>query len=268
VAIGFFIGRYDLLFSPDVVVFGAGYTDVHARLHAYWTMVFVTLAVAALFILSLWRSGFAWPSVGIGLYVLTLVLVGGLYPWFQQRFLVEPNELTRERPYIEHSIAYTREAYDLDQVQTEQFPAEANLTREVLTNNSATVDNIRLWDYRPLLSNYRQLQEIRLYYRFQDVDIDRYTLNGDYRQVMLSARELDYSEAPQEAQTWVNQRLKFTHGYGIVMSPVNRVTPDGLPELMIKNVPLVSTVDLAIDQPRIYYGEATDAYIFTGTTTD
>jgi len=268
VAIGFFIGRYDLLFSPDGVVFGAGYTDVHARLHAYWTMAFVTLAVAALFILSLWRSGFAWPSVGIGLYVLTLVLVGGLYPWFQQRFLVEPNELTRERPYIEHSIAYTREAYDLDQVQTEQFPAEANLTREVLTNNSATVDNIRLWDYRPLLSTYRQLQEIRLYYRFQDVDIDRYTLNDDYRQVMLSARELDYSEAPQEAQTWVNQRLKFTHGYGIVMSPVNRVTPDGLPELMIKNVPLVSTVDLAIDQPRIYYGEATDAYIFTGTTTD
>jgi uncharacterized membrane protein (UPF0182 family) len=268
IAAGFYFGRYDLLFSADGVVFGAGYTDVHARLHAYWTMAFVTLAVAALFIASLWRSGFVWPTVGIGLYMLTLILVGGLYPWFQQRFLVEPNELTRERPYIEHSIAYTREAYALDQVQSEPFPAEENLDRTVLDNNSLTVDNIRLWDYRPLLSTYRQLQEIRLYYRFQDVDIDRYTLNNDYRQVMLSARELDYSEAPPEAQTWVNQRLKFTHGYGIVMSPVNRVTPDGLPQLMIQNVPPVYTVDLEIEQPRIYYGEATDSYVFTGATTD
>ncbi|RZM76704.1 UPF0182 family protein [Leptolyngbya iicbica LK] len=268
VATGFYFGRYDLLFSADGVVFGAGYTDVHARLHAYWTMAFVTLAVAALFIASLWRSGFVWPTVGIGLYMLTLIVVGGLYPWFQQRFLVEPNELARERPYIEHSIAYTREAYALDQVQSEPFPAEENLDRTVLDNNSLTVDNIRLWDYRPLLSTYRQLQEIRLYYRFQDVDIDRYTLNDDYRQVMLSAREMDYSEAPPEAQTWVNQRLKFTHGYGIVMSPVNRVTPDGLPQLMIQNVPPVYTVDLEIEQPRIYYGEATDSYVFTGTTTE
>jgi hypothetical protein len=268
ISAGFFLGRYDLLFSSDGVVFGAGYTDVHARLHALWALAFITLAVAVLFILSLWRSGFVWPTVGIGLYVVVLVLVGGVYPWFQQRFLVEPNELVRERPYIENSIAFTREAYDLDQVQVEQFPAEQDLTRSVLNQNDATVDNIRLWDYRPLLSTYRQLQEIRLYYRFRDVDIDRYVLNGDYRQVMLSARELDYDEAPPEAQTWVNQRLKFTHGYGIVMSPVNRVTTDGLPELMIKNVPPVYTVDLEIDQPRIYYGEATDSYIFTGATTD
>ena len=268
ISIGFYLRRYDLLFSPDGVVFGAGYTDIHARLHAYWTMAFVTLAVAALFIAALWRSGFMWPMVGIGLYVVVLLVVSGIYPWFQQRFLVEPNELTREKPYIEHNIAFTREAYALDQVQSEPFPAEDGLTRSVLDNNDLTVGNIRLWDYRPLLSTYRQLQEIRLYYRFQDVDIDRYTLNGDYQQVMLSAREMDYSEAPSEAQTWVNQRLKFTHGYGIVMSPVNQVTPDGLPELMIKNVPPVSTVDLDIEEPRLYYGETTDSYIFTGTTTD
>jgi uncharacterized membrane protein (UPF0182 family) len=268
IATGFFLGRYELLFSPEGVVFGAGYTDVHARLHALWTLACVTLAIAVLFILSLWRSGFVWPLVGIGLYLLIVVAIGGIYPWFQQRFLVEPNELTRERPYIEHNIAFTREAYALNQVQVDQFPAEQDLTREVLSSNDATIDNIRLWDYRPLLSTYRQLQEIRLYYRFQDVDIDRYVLNEDYRQVMLSARELDYDEAPSEAQTWVNQRLKFTHGYGIVMSPVNRVTPDGLPELMIKNVPPVYTVDLDIEQPRIYYGEATDSYIFTGATTD
>lgn len=268
ISAGFFLGRYDLLFSPDGVVFGAGYTDVHARLHAYWTMMFITLAVATLFILSLWRSGFVWPTVGIFIYIIVLVVVGGFYPWFQQRFLVEPNELTRERPYIEHSIAFTNEAYDLDQVQVEPFPAEEALTRQVLSDNASTVDNIRLWDYRPLLSTYRQIQEIRLYYRFQDVDVDRYVLDNDYRQVMLSARELDYAEAPSQAQTWVNQRLKFTHGYGVVMSPVNRVTPDGLPELIVQNVPPVSTVDLEIEQPRIYYGEATDSYIFTGTTTD
>ncbi|MEM0981515.1 MAG: UPF0182 family protein, partial [Cyanobacteria bacterium P01_H01_bin.58] len=268
ISAGFYLGRYDLLFSPEGVVFGAGYTDVHARLHAYWTMAFVTLAVAALFILSLWRSGFMWPSVGIGLYIVALVLVSGVYPWFQQKFLVEPNELVREKPYIEHNIAFTREAYALDEVQSESFPAEEALDREVLERNGLTVDNIRLWDYRPLLSTYRQLQEIRLYYRFQDVDIDRYTLNGDYRQVMLAARELDYTGAPAAAQTWVNQRLKFTHGYGIVMSPVNQVTPDGLPELMIKNVPPVSAVDIDIEEPRIYYGEATNSYIFTGTTTD
>ncbi|MEL7314201.1 MAG: UPF0182 family protein [Cyanobacteria bacterium J06559_3] len=268
IAAGFLLERYDLLLSPEGAIFGAGYTDVHARLQAYWTMAFVTLAVAALFILALWRRGFALPVIGIGLYVVVLVLVSGLYPWFQQRFLVEPNELTRETPYIENNIAFTREAYALDQVQSEPFPAEEALTREVLDSNEPTIDNIRLWDYRPLLSTYGQLQEIRLYYRFQDVDIDRYTLNNDYRQVMLSAREMDYTEAPSEAQTWVNQRLKFTHGYGIVMSPVNRVTSDGLPELMIKNVPPVSTVDLTVDEPRIYYGEATNSYIFTGATTD
>ena len=270
IAAGFFLERYELLFSPSGVVFGAGYTDVHARLQAHWLMAFVTLSIAVLFIISLWRSGFLLPLVGIGFYLGVLVLVSGLYPWFQQQFLVAPNELTKERPYIEHNIAFTRAAYGLAQVQSEPFPAEANLTRSDLTENASTVDNIRLWDYRPLLSTYRQLQEIRLYYRFQDVDIDRYVLDGDYRQVMLSAREMNYAEAPPEAQTWVNQRLKFTHGYGVVMSPVNRFSRDGLPELMIKNIPPESTVDLEVEQPRIYYGEnrTNGDYVFTGTSTD
>jgi uncharacterized membrane protein (UPF0182 family) len=268
IAAGFYLERYELLFSPSGVVFGAGYTDVHARLQAHWLMAFVTLAVAALFIIALWRSGFWLPMVGIGLYLAVLILVNGLYPWFQQQVIVAPNELTKERPYIEHNIAFTRAAYGLAQVQSDAFPAETNLTRSDLTENAPTVDNIRLWDYRPLLSTYRQLQEIRLYYRFQDVDIDRYILDDDYRQVMLSAREMDYTEAPPEAQTWVNQRLKFTHGYGVVMSPVNRFTRDGLPELMIKNIPPESNVDLEITQPRLYYGEATNDYVFTGTSTD
>ena len=264
IAAGFFLERYALLFSAQGAIFGAGYTDVHARLQAYGSMAFVTLAVAALLILALWRRGFALPTIGIGFYIIILLVSSGLYPWFQQRFWVEPNELTRETPYIEHTIAFTREAYALEQVQSEPFPAEEALTRTVLDSNEPTIDNIRLWDYRPLLSTYGQLQEIRRYYRFQDVDIDRYTLNDDYRQVMLAAREMDYTEV----EGWINQRLKFTHGYGIVMSPVNRVTTDGLPELMIKNVPPVSTVDLKIDEPRLYYGEATNSYIFTGAATD
>lgn len=268
IAVGFFLQRYELLFSPAGIVFGAGFTDIHARLQAHWMMAFVTLSVAALFMVSLWRSGFLLPTVGIGLYLGVLILVNGLYPWLQQQVVVAPNELTKERPYIEHNIAFTRAAYGLAQVQQEDFPAEANLDRADLTENSATIDNIRLWDYRPLLSTYRQLQEIRLYYRFQDVDIDRYPLDDDYRQVMLSAREMDYTQAPPEAQTWVNQRLKFTHGYGVVMSPVNEVTSDGLPTLMIKNIPPEATVDLALNQPRLYYGEATRSYVFTGTSTD
>ncbi len=267
-AIGFWLQRYDLLFSPTGVVYGAGYTDVHARLHAYWTLAFVTGAIGLLLLLSLWRSGFFWPIVGIGIYLGVLMLVGGLYPWLQQRLVVEPNELTRERPYIEHSIAYTNEAYALDQVTSEPFPVESSLTAAQLNEHAPTLDNIRLWAYRPLLSTYRQLQEIRLYYRFEDVDIDRYRFPDDYRQVALSARELDYTQAAPEAQTWVNQRLKFTHGFGLVMSPVNQVTPDGLPELWIKNIPPDSSVDIEIAEPRIYYGEATRQYVFTGASTD
>lgn len=268
ISAGFYLERYELLFSPTGVVFGAGYTDVHANLHAYWTMAFVTLAVAALFILSLWRSGFLLPIVGIGFYIVVLIGVNGIYPWLQQKLVVEPNELTKERPFIESNLAFTRAAYDLADVESSDFPAESNLDRAALTRNAPTIDNIRLWDYRPILSTYQQLQEIRLYYSFGDVDIDRYVLNGDYRQVVIAAREMDYTQASPEAQTWVNQRLKFTHGYGVVMSPVNEVTPDGLPRLLIQNVPPVSSVDLDIEEPRLYYGEATRSYVFTGTETD
>ena len=268
VAIGFWLQRYELLYSPEGVVFGAGYTDVHARLSAYWTMTFVTLALAGLFLLAIWQRGFALPIYGIGLYLVILVVVSGIYPWFQQFFIVEPNELDKERPYVAYNIDFTRDAYGLEQVQRERYPAKKQLNRQVLQANQATVRNIRLWDYRPLLSTYHQLQEIRLYYRFRDVDVDRYTLNGDYRQVMLAARELAYAQVPSEAKTWVNQRLKYTHGYGLVMSPVNRVTPQGLPDLLIKDIPPVSNIDLQVSEPAIYYGEATNHYIFTGTKTE
>ncbi|NET08023.1 MAG: UPF0182 family protein [Symploca sp. SIO2B6] len=268
IAISFWLERYDLLYSQEGVVFGAGYTDVHARLLSLWIMSLGALALAALFIVSVWQNSTALPIYGIGLYLVALVIFRGVYPWFQQQFIVEPNELAKEKPYIANNIELTKQAYGLDTVQRLQYPAKTQLNQQVLQENQGTIDNIRLWDYRPLLSTYRQLQEIRLYYKFTGVDIDRYTLNGNYQQVMLSPRELSYEQVPQRARTWVNQRLKYTHGYGLVMSPVNRVTSQGLPEFLIKDIPPVSRVDVQITRPEIYYGEETNSYIFTGTSTD
>ena len=266
-ALGFWLRRYELLYSPEGVVFGAGYTDVHAKLFAYWVMSFATLALGIIFLIAVSRPNLAIPTSGIALYLAIFILINGLYPLWQQKFVVEPNELEKEKPYIENNIQFTRKAYNLQEVQRKDYPAKAQLNRQLLEKNQSTVRNIRLWDYRPLLRTYRQLQEIRLYYKFSDVDIDRYTFDNNYRQVMLSARELSYSQVSDRARTWVNKRLKYTHGYGLAMSPVNTVAPDGLPELFIKDIPPVSTVDLTITQPRIYYGEETNTYIFTGTST-
>ncbi|MBS1270999.1 MAG: hypothetical protein MAGBODY4_00128 [Candidatus Marinimicrobia bacterium] len=266
IAARFYLDRYNLLFSSSGVVFGAGYTDVHAKLLSYWVMAILTLGVAGLFIISVLRRGVNYLIGGVGFFVIALVVVNGLYPWFQQQFIVEPNELDKERPYIENNIQYTRMAYGLEDVQRKNFPVEANLNKEVIAQNEPTIQNIRLWDPKPLLATYKQIQEIRLYYKFSDVDIDRYMINGDYRQVMLSPREFEYNQVPARAQTWQNQRLTYTHGYGVTMSPVNIVTTEGMPELFIKDIPPESEVDIEITRPAIYYGEGTDYYVFTGTT--
>ena len=267
-AFGFWLERYDLLYSSDGVVFGAGFTDVHARLQSFWVMGIATLVLAALFLGSLWQETMTLPVVGVGIYVALLLITGGIYPWFQQSFIVEPNELVKERPYIDHNIALTRAAYGLEDIESRNYPAEANLSAANIQQNAATIENIRLWDYRPLLSTYRQLQEIRPYYSFKDVDVDRYTLGDTDQQVMIAPRELDYDEVPEAAQTWVNQRLKYTHGYGVAMSPVNRVTENGLPEFFIQDIPPVSTIDRQVTRPGIYYGEGTNTYVFTGTRED
>lgn len=264
-ALGFWVARYELLYSPTGVVYGAGYTDVHARMPAYGILGFITVAVGLLFLVSVRRGGFSLPLAAIGVYAAAALVLAGLYPWFQQSFVVEPTELTKETPYIEHSIAFTRAAYGLSEVQQEDFVVEAGLDRAAITSNAATIDNIRLWDYRPLRTTYSSLQTLRPYYRFRDVDIDRYTVEGDYRQVMLSPRELRTDALPESARTWVNQHLIYTHGYGLAMSPVNQVTREGLPQLWIKDLPPQISVDIAVDQPRIYYGEETREYIVTGT---
>ncbi|WP_036480443.1 UPF0182 family protein [Myxosarcina sp. GI1] len=266
VAFDFWLERYELLYSSAGVVWGADYTDTHARLLAYWVMTFGSILLGVFLIAAIWSRRALLPVYGIIAYTIVLILVNGIYPELQQRLIVEPNELAKELPYIKHNIAYTRSAYNLDRIEDNDYQV-SNTANSIQPQNRATIDNIRLWDYRALLSTYRQLQEIRFYYRFKDVDVDRYTIDNNYRQVMLSPREFDYSKVPQTARTWVNQRLKYTHGYGLVMNPVNRVTSDGLPVFWIKNIPPVSEVDLQVKEPAIYYGEETSDYIFTGMST-
>ena len=267
IAVDFWLERYELLYSPVGVVWGADYTDTHARLFAFWVMIAASVLLGLWLIVATWSNKLILPIYGIGVYAAVLILFNGTLPQLQQRFVVEPNELAKEIPYIKHNIKFTRQAYDLERVDTKNYQLSDNLNPNILQDNQGTIDNIRLWDYRPLLSTYRQLQEIRFYYRFNDVDVDRYTLDGDYRQVMLSPREFDYTQVPSSAQTWVNQRLKYTHGYGLVMNPVNEVTDDGLPVLFVKNIPPISQTDLSIEEPAIYYGELTPDYIYTGMNT-
>ena len=235
------LDRYLMLYNDNGVVVGAGYADVHVELPALWLLIGFA-AVAAIV---------AWANVRLRtlrLLIAAPVLVFGgsflfaeVVPGLFERFFVKPNELQLERPYIQRNIALTREAYNLGQIAVKPFAAEQDLTFQSLKDDSGTVNNIRLWDWQPLLDTYAQLQEIRTYYRFLDVDVDRYHLDGSYQQVMLSARELDPSLLSANAQTWVNLHLLFTHGNGMVMSPVTQKTAEGLPIFYLKDIPPVAT---------------------------
>jgi uncharacterized membrane protein (UPF0182 family) len=188
-----------------------------------------------------------------------------MYPAFLQRLRVAPNELAAERPYIAHNIRMTRAAYGLDRIEEKEFPAHENLDARALARNEVTIKNIRLWDYRPLLRTYAQLQEIRTYYRFVDVDNDRYVVNGEYRQLMLSPRELSYQHL-QGGRNWINEHLTYTHGYGLVVSPVNRVTPEGLPEFFVKDIPPRASDGFPrVARPEIYFAESADEYALVRT---
>jgi hypothetical protein len=264
----FWLERYALFYQLNGVVFGIGFTDRYARLLANQIMSLACVAIAILLLLNLRRRNFRLEiRSGIVLVVLMAVFHGAL-PWVMQQFLVSPTELRQEKPFLAHNIKFTQAAYDLAQVQAKNYQPKSILTRQAINDHPDTIRNIRLWDYQPVLSTYRQLQEIRLYYKFSDVDIDRYTLNDIYQQVVLSAREISRERLPEEAQTWVNLHLKYTHGYGLAMSPVNQVSSDGLPTFYVKDIPPVSNINLAIDRPEIYYGEETADYILTGMNTD
>ncbi|GAH78754.1 unnamed protein product, partial [marine sediment metagenome] len=247
-----------LVFSTRGVIFGASYADMHAKLPAQWILLAVVLICMGVFVVSVLRRNLRWPLYSIGGWIVAAIIVGGIFPAVVQRFQVEPNELARERPYIEYNIQFTREAFALDRVEEQPFPAEEAPSLQDVAQNEVTINNIRLWDSRPLKDTYNHVQSIRLYYDFHDVDTDRYIIDGEYRQVMLSARELSAERLPVQAQTWVNRKLQFTHGYGLALSPVNEVTAEGLPVLLVKDIPPVG--DFNVERPEIYFGEKTNDY--------
>lgn len=254
---------YELVYSTRGAAFGAGYADVHARIPALWFLTAVALAAAVLLLLAVSRPGFRLAALAAGGWVAAAVLIGGIYPGLVQRLIVQPQELERERPYIERTIRLTRQAFALDRIEEIPITGEEMVTREEIAQNPGTVGNIRLWDPEPLLTTYNQIQSIRAYYEFAGIDVDRYTIDGEYRQVMLAARELAPERLPTQAQTWVNRRLQFTHGYGAAMSAVNEVTPEGLPTLFLQDVPPRGKLD--IEQPELYYSERSRDYVIVGT---
>lgn len=263
------LSMYNLLYSSWGVVFGPGYTDIYARLPAYRIYIFILAIVAIFLLISAFRRHWKMSlGILIGWVGVALILLA-IYPGIVQRYGVRPNELERETPYITNNIALTRKAFGLDKIEAKDFEAEDRLTPKMIEENRATIDNIRLWDWRALWDTYKQIQEIRLYYEFGDVDIDRYVINEKYRQVMLSARELPVEQLPERSKTWINQRFKYTHGYGLCLNAVNEFTPEGLPRLLIKDMPPISKIsEIEISRPQIYFGEMTQGHIFVKTTTE
>lgn len=258
------LDRFDLLTGTRGFVAGAGYADLHARHPALWIFAGVAVLAALLVLAEAWRTSFRLTIGALAGVALCHLLLVQLWPFALQRFVVAPNEIERERPYIAREIAGTRFAYGLDDVEEGRFPATPDLDASAVARNAATIENVRLWEVDPLKKTNAQLQEIRTYYDFVDVDNDRYVIDGELRQVALSARELNPAALP--ARIWINEHLTYTHGYGACIAPVNRISPEGLPEYFVKNIPPVSSVpELEITRPEIYYGELAAEYAFVRT---
>ena len=259
----YLLQRYALFLSDNGVVFGAAYTDVHVRLPLFAGLIGLSLLAMVMCAANV-------RFVRFSVLITSLVVVFGtsfitaLLPVLVYNYWVKPDELRLESPYIAYNIAATRYGFGLEQISVRPFPAAGTVTPEVVAANAETIHNIRWWDPRPLLETYRQLQEIRLYYDFEDVDVDRYTINGTYQEVLLSGRELNQARLAPEAQTWINLHFKFTHGIGLAMSPVNQFDAEGLPVFYLKDVPPVSTVDLPLVRPELYYGAHTGNYVVVG----
>ena len=266
-AFSYWLDRFHLLYGDNGIVVGASYTDVHLQLPVLWLLLLVAAAGALACFENLRRHSWRLPTAAVAILVASSLLLGGLVPAVFQRVYVKPNELLLETPYLKNNIALTQQAYNLHQITVKPFAVEQSLTAQALDANRATVDNIRLWDWQPLMDTYSQMQEIRTYYRFHDVDIDRYWLNGAYQAVMLSARELQGALLPANAQTWVNRHVLFTHGNGAVMSPVTRKTGEGLPIFYLQNIPPEATGGPPVTEPRIYFGEETNEYVIVKSST-
>ena len=255
---------WSLLYSTAGAIYGAGYTDVHIRLPLTYVTLVIALLLAAALVWNIRRRHQWWP-ITIAVWIVVLIVLQGVVPAVYQSLIVNPNQLTKERQYIANNLAATREAYNLNQVTQQPLNPKTPLTPQKLVANQATLNNIRLWDPATLVANYKQQQELQPYYSFLDADVDRYTVNGVYTQTMLSARELNIAGLPASSQSWVNQHITYTHGFGVAMSAVNQVTKDGSPDFLIQDIPPVSAPGLEIKQPRIYYGERGTGYSLVKT---
>lgn len=263
IAFGFYLDRFDLLYSPHGIIVGAGYVDVHARIFALGFLTVITAIAGVLFAVAFLKGSLKKSLYPVGMVIVVYIAGVMIYPGLLQSLKVAPNEIGAERPFIEHHIAFTKFGYNLTNVAVRPFDVSYRLTARDIENNGATIKNVRLWDESPLLKTYSQLQQIRTYYKFSGIDNDRYTIDGEYGQVMLSTRELSYDDLP--SKSWINEKLVFTHGNGITMGPVSRVTKDGLPEFIVKDIPPVSNADIKVTVPEIYFGELTDDYAIANT---
>ncbi len=272
-AYAYWIDIYSLNFSPRGQVVGASYTDVNAQLPAYRILVVISIVTAGLLLLNIRYRGWRLPAIALGTWVVAAILLGGVWPGIIQRFVVAPNEVSREAPYIERNIRMTREAWGIADVEGRQFPAAEDLTAQDIVDNKTTLNNVRLWDPEVVKQSFGQLQTIRPYYEFADVDVDRYLVNGQKRQVLISVREMNSSLLAEQAQTWVNRHLVYTHGFGLVMTPAAEFDSRGLPRFIIGDIPptVASSVatgspELEVKEPRIYFGEDTNDYVIVDTT--
>ncbi|MBV8893374.1 MAG: UPF0182 family protein, partial [Acidobacteria bacterium] len=265
-AVRVYISRFESLYDEHTIFTGVTYTDAHITLAGLFAVSAALLLGAVLCLINLvspprvrWLAAAVVPAL---LCYVGLQVVG----WYVDNFIVKPNQLVRERPYIAHNIELTRQAYGLERISQREFPAETTVEAADAPNNQATLHNIRLWDWRALQDTLRQIQEIRTYYDFPDIDIDRYQIDGTLRQVMLATRELSIDKLPESSRNWINEKLIYTHGYGITMNPVNGFTPEGLPTLILSNMPVQSTASsIAIRRPEIYFGELTSRDVYVKT---
>ena len=279
IAAGHWFDRLALVLSEDGNVFGAAYADLNARKPALLIMTIVAVAAAILMLANIYFRGLRIVVGSVVMWIVLGLVLSTAWPALIQQFSVTPNEFAREQPYISRNIEFTRQAFALNRIEEDFYPAESEVSAELIQDNLKTVNNIRLWDYRPLSDVYRQIQLIRLYYDFKDADVDRYTIGGEYRQVLLSAREVAPENLDPDSQNWVNNTLVYTHGIGIAMSPVTEFTPEGRPEFFAKDIPADGAIpiglqdgntppELIVDNPRIYYGENTLNYVVVNSNTD
>jgi uncharacterized protein len=261
-----YISRFELLLDDHTIFSGVTYTDAHITLTGLLVVCAALVLGAIIAIINAVRAPRGRLLIASLLPAVVCYIVLQGVTWYVGSFIVKPNELVREQTYIAHNIELTRQAYGLNQVAQREFPAETTVEAAEPANNQATLQNIRLWDWHALQDTLRQIQEIRTYYDFPDIDIDRYDIEGTTREVMLAARELNVDKLPESSRNWINDKLIYTHGYGITMNPVNGFTPEGLPTLMLSNMPVQSTVrGLTVTRPEIYFGELTDTDVYVKT---